>query len=54
MVTQTQIEKTIGAFKQDVVLQIIPMNFSEETFDKYFESENGLFDWVCDEVKNLR
>lgn len=52
--TQLNFEKTIGAFEQDVVLQILPQNYSEETFDKYFESENGVFDWAMDEVKKIR
>jgi len=52
--TQLTFEKTIGAFEQDVVMQILPQNYSEETFDKYLASENGVFDWVCDEVKNIK
>lgn len=54
MVTQQQFEKALGVVEQDHVMQLIPGNFSEETFNKYFESENGLFDWVVDEVKNVK
>lgn len=56
MIKQTQVEKTIGAFEQDIILQIIAPKgqFSNKIFNEYFNKESGIFDWVCDEVKQIR